>query len=210
VLVALLGAASSEVRSECSSINNLSPNTHLFSSGGRKVAAPGHQHGADHEVLDWRLARGQCSWCGRAIESAAANPADPGLNAVRHRSTKIRSKQIKGVKLLRVLTDRGSEYCGNPERHEYDLPRGRGHRPFAHQNQEPADQRHVSASTKRCSTSSTGWPCARRHIVRSMSCGPISICRSVSMSNALIRDAGASGKPRCRPSWMPCLSRRTK
>jgi hypothetical protein len=25
------------------------------------------------------------------------------------------------VKLLRVLTDRGNEYCGNPERHEYEL-----------------------------------------------------------------------------------------
>jgi transposase InsO family protein len=25
------------------------------------------------------------------------------------------------VKLLRVLTDRGTEYCGNPERHEYEL-----------------------------------------------------------------------------------------
>lgn len=25
------------------------------------------------------------------------------------------------VKLLRVLTDRGSEYCGNPKRHEYEL-----------------------------------------------------------------------------------------
>ena len=25
------------------------------------------------------------------------------------------------VKLLRVLTDRGTEYCGNPERHEYKL-----------------------------------------------------------------------------------------
>jgi transposase InsO family protein len=25
------------------------------------------------------------------------------------------------VKLLRVLTDRGSDYCGNPERHEYEL-----------------------------------------------------------------------------------------
>jgi transposase InsO family protein len=26
-----------------------------------------------------------------------------------------------GVVLLRVLTDRGTEYCGNPERHEYEL-----------------------------------------------------------------------------------------
>jgi len=25
------------------------------------------------------------------------------------------------VKLLRILTDRGSEYCGNLERHEYEL-----------------------------------------------------------------------------------------
>jgi transposase InsO family protein len=26
-----------------------------------------------------------------------------------------------GIRLLRVLTDRGTEYCGNPERHEYEL-----------------------------------------------------------------------------------------
>jgi hypothetical protein len=25
------------------------------------------------------------------------------------------------VKLLRVLTDRGSEFCGNPERHDNEL-----------------------------------------------------------------------------------------
>jgi len=25
------------------------------------------------------------------------------------------------IKLLRVLTDRSSEFCGNPERHEYEL-----------------------------------------------------------------------------------------
>jgi hypothetical protein len=31
------------------------------------------------------------------------------------------------VKLPRVLAGRGSEYCGNPERHEY-LPRDRGYR----------------------------------------------------------------------------------
>jgi hypothetical protein len=27
----------------------------------------------------------------------------------------------QGVMLVRVLTDRGTEYCGNPERHEYEL-----------------------------------------------------------------------------------------
>jgi transposase InsO family protein len=34
----------------------------------------------------------------------------PGLPASQH-----------DAKLLRVLTDRGSEFCGNPERHEYEL-----------------------------------------------------------------------------------------
>ena len=32
-----------------------------------------------------------------------------------------RSSKSMMSKLLRVLTDRGSEYCGNPERHEYEL-----------------------------------------------------------------------------------------
>jgi len=27
----------------------------------------------------------------------------------------------QAVKLQRVLTDRGTEYCGNPERHDYEL-----------------------------------------------------------------------------------------
>jgi transposase InsO family protein len=29
--------------------------------------------------------------------------------------------EAHGIPLLRMLTDRGSEYCGNPERHEYEL-----------------------------------------------------------------------------------------
>jgi hypothetical protein len=49
------------------------------------------------------------------------------------------------VKLLRILTDRGSEYCGNPERHEYELYRSGGHRSFAHQDQEPANQWYLRA-----------------------------------------------------------------
>jgi hypothetical protein len=42
------------------------------------------------------------------------------------------------VKLPRVLTGRGSEYCGNPERHEY-LPRDRGYRSLPGKNQDPAN-----------------------------------------------------------------------
>jgi len=46
------------------------------------------------------------------------------------------------VKLLRVLTDRGSEYCGNPNDTNTNSTWGRGHRSLAHQK-EPADQRHL-------------------------------------------------------------------
>jgi hypothetical protein len=79
----------------------------------------------------------------------------------------------------RVLTDRGSEYCGNPERHEYELylavedidtraPKPRARRPTV----------SLSVSTRPCSTSSTVSPSARRCIVQSTSCRPISICDS--------------------------------
>jgi transposase InsO family protein len=36
-------------------------------------------------------------------------------------AAKVRSAPQEIVALLRVLTDRGSEFCGNPERHEYEL-----------------------------------------------------------------------------------------
>ena len=50
------------------------------------------------------------------------------------------------IAVSRVLTDRGTEYCGKPEHHEYELYLGhREHRPHAHQGEEPADQRHLRA-----------------------------------------------------------------
>jgi hypothetical protein len=116
------------------------------------------------------------------------------------------------VKLLRVLTDRGSEYCGNPNDTNTNstlrsrtsitrAPRPRARRPTA----------SVNASTRPCSTSSTVSRSAKRCIVRSTSCRPISICGSAtSMSSVHIRDAGALAKRQCRPSWMPCLSQRRK
>jgi hypothetical protein len=62
------------------------------------------------------------------------------------------------IRLLRLLTDRGTDYYGNPERHEYELYlavedidhsrdlRPRAHRPFA----------SWSACTRPCSMSSIG------------------------------------------------------
>ena len=116
------------------------------------------------------------------------------------------------VKLLRVLTDRGSEYCGNPERTNTSstsrsrtsitrAPRPRARRPTA----------SASASTRPCSTSSIVSPSARRSIVRSTSCRPISMPGSRNtMRRGPIRDAGASAKPRCRRSLMQCRWRRRK
>ena len=49
------------------------------------------------------------------------------------------------IPLLRVLTDRGTEYCGDRAPRIRALPGGREHRPHPHQGQEPTDQRHRRA-----------------------------------------------------------------
>jgi hypothetical protein len=49
-------------------------------------------------------------------------PITVGRFAQRPRAPFFESQEVK---LLRILTDRGSEYCGNPERHEYELCSGR-------------------------------------------------------------------------------------
>ena len=55
------------------------------------------------------------------------------------------------VKLLRLLTDRGSEYCGQSRAARVRaLPRDRGYRSLAHQDQEPADQWHLRAFPQDC------------------------------------------------------------
>jgi hypothetical protein len=48
----------------------------------------------------------------------------------------------KEVKLLRVLTGRGTKYRGNPEHHEYELYLAVEYRPFQNQDEVPADERH--------------------------------------------------------------------
>jgi hypothetical protein len=74
------------------------------------------------------------------------------------------------VKLLRVLTDRGSEFCGNPERHELSCTSQSG----TSITPAPADQTaSASASMRLHSMSCTGWHSARRCTLRSTSCRPI-------------------------------------
>ena len=116
------------------------------------------------------------------------------------------------VKLCRVLTDRGTEYCGNPEHHEYELYLAledivtRAPRPRARRRMESS-----SGSTRPCSTSSTASPSARKSTARSASCRAISMIGSRAiMRKGRTRDDGASAKRRSRPSLTQRRWRRRK
>jgi hypothetical protein len=77
------------------------------------------------------------------------------------------------VKLLRVLTDRGSEFCGNPERHEYELYLAVEDIDHSRtKTKSPQTNGIASASTRPRSTNFTASPSAKRCTVQSMSCRP--------------------------------------
>ena len=114
--------------------------------------------------------------------------------------------------LCRVLTDRGTEYCGNPEHHDYELylaVEDIDHYPD--QDQEPADQRNLRAvpSNRARRVLSCGVP-------QEASIGPIDELqeRSRCLGDGVQRNAPASGtmvlseKPRCKPSLTQPRSQR--
>ena len=117
-----------------------------------------------------------------------------------------------GIALSRVLTDRARNIVAIRSIMSTSFilplrtsiirgPRQRARRPTA----------SASASTKPCSTSSTGSRFEKRCIVRSTSCRSTSICGSANtMRHGHIKDAGASEKRRCRPSLTQGRSRRRK
>ena len=108
------------------------------------------------------------------------------------------------VKLLRILTDRGSEFCGNPSGTNMSsisplrisithVPRRVGRKQTA----------FVNASTRQSSMNSTEWRSGRRSTAPSMNSRPISIYGLANtMRHAHIKDAGALVRRRCRPSAM--------
>src|SRR5262245_31677978 len=108
------------------------------------------------------------------------------------------------VKLLRVLTDRGSEFCGTPNP-PVRSSISRSRTSIIHAPRSRARRRTVSvnASTRPHSTSSIVLRSAKRYMVQSTSCRAIWTRGSKNtMRYDRIRDVGASEKPRCRPSWM--------
>ena len=117
------------------------------------------------------------------------------------------------VKLLRMLIDRGSEYCGNPERHEYELYLA---------------VEDIDHSRTRTRSPQTNGVCERFHTTALNEFYRVAFRKKVYRSldelqadlDAWLaeyneprphhRAAGASARPRCRPSSTPCLSRRTR
>jgi hypothetical protein len=106
------------------------------------------------------------------------------------------------VKLCRVLTDRGTEYCGNPEHHEYELYLA------------VEDVDHSRTKTKSPQTNGIAErfpktilnefyrvPFASGSTARSTSCRRTSTPGSKATTrNGRTRAAGASARPLCRPS----------
>src|SRR4051812_14183544 len=82
------------------------------------------------------------------------------------------------VKLQRLLTDRGTEYCGSPERHEYELYLA------------IEDIDHTRTKTKSPQTNAI---CERFH--RTVLDGS-----AQTTTTGRIRADGATARPRCRPS----------
>ena len=107
-----------------------------------------------------------------------------------------------GIPLQRVLTDRGTEYCGTHDRHEYELY-------LAVENID-----HTRTKTKSPQTNGIVerfhktlldefYRVAFRKTIASplLACRPISISGSMNTTRPeLIKAATASGKPPCRPS----------
>jgi transposase InsO family protein len=105
-----------------------------------------------------------------------------------------------------VLTDRGSEYCGNPERHEYELYLA------------VEDIDHSRTKTK---SPQTNGICERFHktvlnefyriafrkkVYRSIDelQADLDAWMQCTMRHAHIRVAGASARRRCKPSLTQC------
>ncbi len=60
--------------------------------------------------------------CSKVLFAKLYNPKNALVAADMFNDRVISFFDRKGFPVLRVLTDRGSEYCGNRKHHEYELP----------------------------------------------------------------------------------------
>ena len=115
-------------------------------------------------------------------------------------------------KLCRVPTDRGTEYRGNPEHHEYELYLALEDVDHSRtKTKSPQTNGIVERFHKTGLESSTASPFARKSTARSASCRAISMIGSrTTTRKGRTRDDGASAKRRCKRSLTRRRLRRTK
>ena len=111
-----------------------------------------------------------------------------------------------------MLTDRGTEYCGNPEHHDYELYLAVEDIDHSRtKTKSPQTNGIVERFHKTMLNEFYRIAFGKSFMARSKSCRPISIDGSKKLvGTGRIRDAGASAKPRCRPSLTQSPSRRKK
>ena len=110
------------------------------------------------------------------------------------------------VKLLRMLTDRGSEYCGNPERHEYELY-------LAIEDIDPSRTKTKSPQTNgicerfhKTVLNEFYRVAFRKKVYRSIAelQADLDVWSANTTSRGPIKDAGASARRRCKRSLTQC------
>ena len=106
------------------------------------------------------------------------------------------------VRLCRVLTDRGTEYCGNPEHHEYELYLAVEDVDHSRtKTKSPQTNGIVERFHKTVLNEFYRVAFRKRIYARSPSCKRISTSGSGATTKTdPIRVAGVSAKPQCRPS----------
>jgi hypothetical protein len=111
------------------------------------------------------------------------------------------------VPLLRILTDRGTEYCGQREHHEYQLCLAWRWRTLITAERELNLRRptaSVNGSIAQCRMNAIAWPFAKSYTLLSSSCRMTLMPGSKStIENALTRASIVLGKHLCRRSWIP-------
>ena len=110
-----------------------------------------------------------------------------------------------GIPLTRILTDRGTEYCGAPDRHPYKLSTWRWRTSTTRARRRGVLKRtaSVSGSTRRSSMSSIAWPFASGSIRRSTTSRPTSISLWTEFPTPAItpRKVVLWQDPRCTRFW---------
>src|SRR5262249_42177905 len=109
-----------------------------------------------------------------------------------------------GIRLSRMLTDRGTEFCGTRATNMSSTLRSRTSITAAPRPRARKRTASASAFIAPSWTSFIGLRSARRSITRSTSCRPISTPGwSTTIIGGRIRAAGALARPQCRPFLTP-------